>query len=118
MSEHKKDDPRMRPDTEVAHRGRDPRRHLGAVNTPVYRATTILFDTVADMEAAERGEYPGVTYGLHGLPTVTDLQAAISELEGGYAGLAVASGLAAITFALLATLDAGDHVLVTDAVYG
>jgi cystathionine beta-lyase len=114
----KKDGPRMRPDTEVAHRGRDPRRHLGAVSTPVYHATTILFDTVADMEAAERGEYPGVTYGLDGLPTVTDLQAAMAELEGGHAALAVPSGLAAITLALLGTTQAGDHVLVTDSAYG
>src|SRR5215813_3537453 len=118
VSEDKKGEPRMRPDTEVVHRGRDPRRHLGAVSTPVYHATTILFDTVADMEAAERGEYPGVTYGLHGLPTVTDLQSAMSELEGGHAALAVASGLAAITLALLGTTQAGDHVLVTDSAYG
>jgi cysteine-S-conjugate beta-lyase len=104
--------------TDVAHLGRAPKKHLGAVNTPVYRATTILFDTLADLEAAERGEYPGVTYGLHGLPTVTDLQAAVSQLEGGYASLAVASGLAAITLALIGTVSAGDHVLVTDAVYG
>jgi cystathionine beta-lyase len=104
--------------TEVGHLGRTPKKHLGAVNTPIYRATTILFDTLADLEAAERGEYPGVTYGLHGLPTVTDLQAAVSELEGGYASLAVASGLAAITLALIGTVSAGDHVLVTDAVYG
>ncbi len=104
--------------TEVGHLGRTPKKHLGAVNTPVYRATTILFDTLADLEAAERGEHPGVTYGLHGLPTVTDLQAAVSELEGGYASLAVASGLAAITLALIGTVSAGDHVLVTDAVYG
>jgi cystathionine beta-lyase len=107
-----------RPATDVAHLGRDPKQHLGAVNTPVYHATTILFDTVAEMEAAERGEYPGVTYGLHGLPTVTDLQSAMAELEGGHAALAVASGLAAITLALLGTTRAGDHVLVTDAVYG
>ena len=104
--------------TDVVHLGRDPKRHLGAVNTPVYRATTILFDTVAELEAAERGEYPGFTYGLHGLPTVTDLQAAMAQLEGGYAALAVPSGLAAITLALLGTTRAGDHVLVTDAVYG
>jgi cystathionine beta-lyase len=104
--------------TDVAHLGREPKQHLGAVNTPVYRATTILFDTVAELEAAERGEYPGITYGLYGLPTVTDLQAAMAELEGGYAALAVPSGLAAITLALLGTTRAGDHVLVTDAVYG
>lgn len=106
------------PATAVAHLGRDPKRHLGAVSTPVYRATTILFDTVAEMEAAERGEYPGITYGLHGLPTVADLQRAMAELEGGHAALAVPSGLAAITLALLGTTRAGDHVLVTDAVYG
>ena len=108
----------MQPDTEVAHRGRDPKQHLGAVNTPVYRATTILFESIADLEAAERGEYPGITYGLHGLPTVRDLQLAMAELEGGYASLAVASGLAAVTLALLGTTRTGDHVLVTDAVYG
>jgi len=118
MSTEKMGGPPMRPDTEVAHRGRDPSQHLGAINTPVYHATTMLFDTVADLEAAERGEYPGVSYGLHGLPTVTDMQAAIAELEGGHAALAVASGLAAITLALLGTTQAGDHVLVTDSAYG
>jgi cystathionine beta-lyase/cystathionine gamma-synthase len=49
---------KRKPATEVAHLGRDPKRHLGAVSTPVYRATTILFDTVAEMEAA------GVDYQL------------------------------------------------------
>jgi cystathionine beta-lyase len=110
--------PRYRRATEALHLGRDPRRFLGAVNTPVFRATTILFDSVADLERAARGEYPGIAYGLHGLPTVTDLQAAIAALEGGHAALAVASGLTATTFPLLALLRPGDHVLVTDVVYG
>lgn len=104
--------------TDVAHVGRDPKQQLGAVNTPVYRASTILFETVADLEAAERNAFPGITYGLDGLPTVRDLQAAFAALEGGHASVAVPSGLAAITLALLATTQAGDHVLVTDAVYG
>jgi len=77
--------PKMKPATAVGHLGRDPKLHLGAVNTPVYRASTMLFDSVADLEAAERGEYPGITYGLHGLPTVRDLQSAMAELEGGHA---------------------------------
>ena len=109
---------KMKPGTAVAHLGRNPREHLGAVNTPVYRASTILFESVAELEAAERGEYPGMTYGLHGLPTVEDLQSAAASLEGGYAALAVPSGLAAITLALLCATRAGDHVLVTDSVYG
>jgi cystathionine beta-lyase len=109
---------KARPATSVAHLGRDPQKHLGAINTPVYRASTMLFETVADLESAERGEYPGISYGLHGLPTVTDLQSAVATLEGGHAALAVPSGLAAITLALLAVTKAGDHVLVTDSVYG
>jgi cystathionine beta-lyase len=112
------DKSKLKPATAVAHLGRDPRKHIGAVNTPVYRASTILFDTVADLEAAERGQYPGLTYGRFGLPTVADLQTAYATLEGGHAALAVPSGLAAITLALLGTTDAGDHVLVSDSVYG
>jgi cysteine-S-conjugate beta-lyase len=109
---------KRRPGTQVTHLGRDPKRHLGAVSTPVYRATTILFENVAELEAAEQGRHPGITYGLHGLPTVRDLQSAMAELEGGHASLAVASGLAAITLALLGVTKAGDHVLVTDSAYG
>jgi len=109
---------RYRQATEVAHAGRDPRRYLGAVNTPVFRASTILLPTMADLERASRGEYPGLSYGLHGLPTVTDFQRALAALEGGHAALAVPSGLTATTLPLLALLKPGDHLLVTDAVYG
>ena len=109
---------RYRPATEVAHAGRDPRRYLGAVNTPVFRASTILLPTMADLERASRGEYPGLSYGLHGLPTVTDFQRALAALDGGHAALAVPSGLTATTLPLLALLKPGDHLLVTDAVYG
>ena len=110
--------PRYRKATQVVHLGRDPRRFLGAVNTPVFRASTILFSDLADLERAARGEHPGISYGLHGLPTVTDLQSAMAALEGGFAALAVPSGLTATTLPLLALARPGDHVLVTDVVYG
>ena len=110
--------PRYRKATQVVHLGRDPRRFLGAVNTPVFRASTILFSDLAELERAARGEHPGVSYGLHGLPTVTDLQSAMAALEGGFAALAVPSGLTATTLPLLALARPGDHVLVTDVVYG
>lgn len=109
---------RYRPATEIAHLGRDPRRFLGAVNTPVFRASTILFRNVAELEQATRGEFPGIGYGLHGLPTVRDFASALASLEGGHAALVVPSGLTATTFPLLALARPGDHVLVTDAVYG
>jgi cysteine-S-conjugate beta-lyase len=104
--------------TQVGHLGRAPQKFLGAVNTPVFRATTMLFPTVADLDASVLGEYDGIGYGLHGLPTVTDLQAAIATLEGGHAALAVPSGLTATTLPLLALANPGDHLLVTDSVYG
>jgi cystathionine beta-lyase len=107
----------LSPHTLAGHLGREPSRHLGAVNTPVYRASTILFPTVAELEASARGEYASIGYGLHGLPTVTDLQAAVAAIEGGHAALAVPSGLTATTLPLLALTRPGDHVLVTDSVY-
>lgn len=107
----------MKPETAVVHLGRDPAKHLGAVNTPVYRASTIVFPTLDDLEASAEGRHPGIGYGLHGLPTVTDLQAAVASLEGGARGFAVPSGLAATTLPLLALLKAGDRVLITDSVY-
>jgi len=109
---------RKKPATLVGHLGRSPRKWMGAVSTPVFRASTILFPTVEEMRLAEARRHPGLTYGLHGLPTVTDFQAAMAELEGGHAALAVPSGLTATTLPLLALTKPGDHVLVTDAVYG
>jgi cystathionine beta-lyase len=103
--------------TQVTRLGRDPRRFLGAVNTPVFRASTIVFDDAAAFMAAEHGTHEGLTYGLHGLPTVRDLQEAIAALEGGAGAFAVPSGLTATTLPLLALTQAGDHVLVTDSVY-
>src|SRR5207302_761963 len=110
--------PRYRKATEVVQFGRDPRKYLGAVNTPVFRASTILFPTVADLEDAAVGRYTGLSYGLHGLPTVADFQRAMAALEGGFAALAVPSGLTATTLPFLALAKPGDHVLVTDVVYG
>lgn len=108
----------LSPATRVVHSGREPRRFLGAVNTPVFRASTILFPALADLERAARGDYDGLSYGLHGLPTVTDLQEALAQLEGGDRAFVLPSGLAATTFPLLALANPGDHVLVADSVYG
>jgi len=107
-----------KPSTRAGHLGRAPEKFLGAVNTPVFRASTMLFPSVEKLEQAARGEYEGIGYGLHGLPTVTDLQDAVAAIEGAHAALAVPSGLTATTLPLLALMKAGDHILVTDAVYG
>ena len=111
-------DDQQKPATRAVHLGRNPGKFMGAVNTPVFRASTMLFPTMADLEQAARGEYAGIGYGLHGLPTVSDLARALAALEGGHGALIVPSGLTATTFPLLALVKPGDHVLVTDAVYG
>jgi cystathionine beta-lyase len=113
MSDNKK-----APDTRLAEGGRRKEWRGPLVNVPVERASTILFDSVADM----RGNRPGLgvyRYGLQGTATHWALAEALTELEPGAAGTALySSGLAAITTALLAVLSPGDELLVPDNVYG
>lgn len=107
-----------RPDTKLVHGGRRKEWRGRLVNPPVHRASTILFDSVAEMRSAapEFGEY---YYGLHGTPTQWALSEALTELEPGAAGTALyPSGLAAVAAALLSILSAGDELLMTDSVYG
>src|SRR3954469_9064346 len=106
----------LKPDTLLATGGRDPFAHHGYVNTPVYHASTLLYPTAEDY-LAHRGRYQ---YGRRGTPTSEALENAIRELEGpACAGVALLpSGLAAISSALLSVLSTGDHLLVTDSVYG
>jgi cysteine-S-conjugate beta-lyase len=88
------------------------------VNPPVERASTILFDSVADLESSRPG-LGSYRYGLQGTATQWALAEALTELEPGAAGTALySSGLAAITTPLLALLAPGDELLVPDNVYG
>jgi cystathionine beta-lyase len=107
-----------RPFTTLVERGRRKQWCGRLVNPPVERASTILFDSVAELEntKAALGTY---NYGLQGTATHWALAEALTELEPGAAGTALySSGLAAITSALLALLEAGDELLVPDSVYG
>jgi cystathionine beta-lyase len=106
----------MKEDTKLAHAGRDPHAHHGAVNTPVYHASTILFPT---MEKFVGRSDPSIRirYGLRGTPTSFALEDALTALEHGHGTVLAPSGLQAITVALLAFLKAGDHMLVTDSTY-
>jgi cysteine-S-conjugate beta-lyase len=107
--------PPLRPATRLVTGGRDPETNQGFVNPPVQHASTVLFPTADDF-IHRRGRY---VYGRRGTPTTEALETAIGELEGpGCAGVALLpSGLAAISTALLAVLQSGDHLLVTDSVY-
>jgi cysteine-S-conjugate beta-lyase len=99
--------------TQLAHLGRQPDDQHGFVNTPIYRGSTVLFPTL-DALTAYNQEY---TYGRRGTPTVRRLEEALTELEGGARTVITPSGYSAITTALLAFAEAGDHILVSDSVY-
>ena len=101
------------PRTGVVHLGRDPAAQHGFVNTPVYRGSTVLFATLADLKARTQP----YTYGRRATPTTHALEDAICALEGGAATILTSSGLNAVSTAMLAFVQAGDHILVTDSVY-
>ncbi len=111
----------MREETSVVHSGLHPERHQGAVNPPVFHASTILSETVEEFRRRRQNwilEQPGTYYGRFGTPTTEALQEAIASLEGGHRSVVYPSGLAACAGALLAFLSAGDHLLMSDTVYG
>jgi cystathionine beta-lyase len=103
-----------RKETKVVEAGRDPALHAGAVNTPVYRVSTVLFPDLETM----RTESQPYTYGRRGTPTTRALEQALCGLDGGARTVLTPSGLSACTLAILTVCGAGDHILVTDSVYG
>lgn len=105
-------------DSLVTMAGRDPAAQHGIVNPPVYHASTVIFPTVADLDRAEADPFSGFYYARHGNPTSFALEDAVNALEGGHKTFALPSGLAAVTTALLAFLEAGDHLLMVDTAYG
>src|SRR3984885_5185154 len=87
--------------------------HFGAVNTPVYRASTILYP---DMAALLANSQP-YTYGRRGTPSTRSFEDAISSLEGAARTVSVTSGIQAIGLAILSVCSAGDHLLMVDSAY-
>ncbi|MGD0143895.1 MAG: cystathionine beta-lyase [Rhizomicrobium sp.] len=108
------DDKPLKTDTIAVHAGRMSREHFGVVNTPVYRASTILYPDLATLESRKMP----YTYGRRGTPTSCSFEDAISELEGGVRTKLCPSGLGAITLAILSVCRAGDHLLMVDTCYG
>jgi cysteine-S-conjugate beta-lyase len=101
------------PATEVVHLGRAPFEHHGFVNPPVYRGSTVLYETLEALKSRKQ-KY---TYGRRATPTTRALEEAIVHLEGGAATILTSSGLGAVSTAILAFAEAGDHILITDSVY-
>lgn len=99
----------MKFETIAIHAGERPDRAFGAVSVPIYQTSTFVFEDV--------GKTRGYDYSRTANPTRKVLEDTIAQLEGGKAGFAFATGMAAET-TLMHLLKAGDHVISGDDVYG
>lgn len=117
----------MKKETKLITSGKNYKENKGAVNVPVYRTSTVLFPSLEAYNQAELGkscynpknaQAQDYSYGISGTPTSFALQEAICEVEGAKYCVIFPSGLAAITITLLGLLESGDHILVSDSVYG
>src|SRR5437870_4520409 len=95
--------------TVCIHAGQEPDPTTGAIITPIYQTSTFVQDEV--------GRHKGYEYARTQNPTRTAVEANLAAIEGGKGACAYASGMAAIS-AIVARLASGDHVVVTDNVYG
>ncbi|GAA0677045.1 cystathionine beta-lyase [Sphingomonas insulae] len=105
--------------TRVVQAGRRREWTGGIVNPPVWRASTILYDSIADLRAnAGRDTHHRLYYGRRGTPTQWSLADALTSLEpGAEATFLYPSGVAAIAAALLSVLSPGDELLLVDSAY-
>ena len=108
----------LKDETLLAHAGNKPQANFGIVNPPVYHASTILFPTVAALEEMTKDKIGNITYGRFGTPTTFAFEEAVAPLEGADHAIAMPSGLAAVAGSLFSFLKTGDHLLMTDSVYG
>ena len=103
--------------TLAVHAGEDRDAHFGALSVPVYNASVYAF-TDAEEGAAIHNEFRhGYYYGRLGNPTTDALEQTVAKLESAEAGLSFASGMAAVSAAILPNVRAGDHIVAPESMY-
>lgn len=103
--------------TIAIHAGEAPDPSTGALVPPLYFATTYHFGSTQRGAALFSGEEEGYVYTRWGNPTISVLERRVAALEGAEAGLATASGMAAIVTTILANVRAGEHIVAAKAIY-
>ncbi|RYX95056.1 MAG: cystathionine beta-lyase [Comamonadaceae bacterium] len=104
--------------TDLIHHPYAPPAGFNAPQPGVYKASTVIFASVAQMRARDWQQKKGYTYGLHGTPTTFTLEERLCQLEGGSQCVLGPSGLAAIAIVNVAFLKSGDEVLIPHNAYG
>lgn len=104
-------------DTKLVHAGAF-EDQFGSATVPIYQTSTFAFKNADHGAACFAGESDGYIYTRIGNPTISALENCVAELENGCGGVAVGSGMAAVTTIYMALLGQGAHMVSTDAVYG
>lgn len=104
--------------TRAIHLGHDPNQHEGALTPPLHLTSTFAFPSVEVGGAVFAGEAPGYFYSRISNPTLDLLERRCADLEGAQAGLALASGMGAITSVLWSFLAPGDEIVTDMTLYG
>ena len=100
---------KMKFETDAIHAGQRPDKAYGAISVPIYQTSTFAFEDV--------GKTTGYDYSRSANPTRKVLEDTVAKLEGGKAGFACASGMAAES-TIIHLLKAGDHVVAVEDIYG
>src|SRR6516162_6268738 len=108
---------RYRPETRLVHSG-TLRSQFGETSEAMFLTQGYVYDTAEQCEARFKGEDPGYIYSRYSNPTIAMFERRMIELEGAEAGRSTATGMAAVTTAVLAPLKAGDHVVASKAMFG
>src|ERR1700761_9455553 len=108
---------RYRPETRLVHAGTI-RSEFGETSEAVFLTQGYVYDTAEQCEARFKGEESGYIYSRYSNPTIAMFERRMIELEGAEAGRSTATGMAAVTTAILAPLKAGDHVVAAKAMFG
>ena len=108
---------RYRPETRLVHSG-TLRSEFGETSEGVFLTQGYVYDSAEQCEARFKGEDPGYIYSRYSNPTIGMFERRMIEFEGAEAGRSTATGMAAVTTAMLAPLKAGDHVVAAKAMFG
>ncbi len=108
----------MKPITDLIHHPYQPPGDFASPQVPVHKASSVFFNSVAQMRSRQWLDKSGYTYGLHGTPTTFILEERLCQLEGAKHCLLLPSGLAALAQVNMAFLSSGDEVLLPDNAYG
>jgi O-succinylhomoserine sulfhydrylase len=108
---------RYRPETRLVHSG-TLRSQFGETSEALFLTQGYVYDTAEQCEARFKGQDPGYIYSRYSNPTIGMFERRMIELEGAEAGRSTATGMAAVTTAILAPLKAGDHVVAAKAMFG